>query len=59
MEMTITVHFYNAGEGCTLTIYEDIESYYIHDDFIELNANNNQTTLYLAKEQVLTMEVEK
>lgn len=57
--MTITVYFDNAGEGCTLTIYEDIESYYIKDDFIELNANNNQKKLYLATEYVLTMEVEK
>lgn len=57
--MTIKVYFDNAGNGCTLTIYEDIESYYIKDDFIELNANNNQTTLYLATEYVLTMEVEK
>lgn len=57
--MTITVYFDNAGEGHTITTYEDIESYYIHDDFIELNANCSQTTLYLAKDYVLTMEVEK
>lgn len=57
--MTITVQLYNGGEGITTEHYEDIESYYIHDDFIELNANHNQTTLYLAKEQVLSMEVEK
>lgn len=57
--MTITVQLYNGGEGIITECYTDVESYYIHDDFIELNANNNQTTLYLAKEQVLAMEVEK
>lgn len=57
--MTITVYFDHAGEGCTFTTYEDIESYHINDDFIILNANNNQTKLYLATEYVLTMEVER
>lgn len=57
--MTITVHFYNAGEGSYITIYEDIKNYSIQDDFIELYAEGNQSILFLAKEQVLSMEVER
>lgn len=56
-KMTITVCFDNPGKECTLKIYEDIETYYINDDFIKLITYNNQTTIYVAKEHLLTMEV--
>nr|DAF84383.1 MAG TPA: hypothetical protein [Caudoviricetes sp.] len=53
--MSIIIELYNAGEGITSEVLENVDHWHIDELFIVFEIGD--TTLYHQKEQVLSMEI--